>query len=80
VGARSRGVGHDTRLSLGASSSRARARGNEINAAKRKIGFAPVDLLYYESLSKSTKKYMDLERISEANCFCVGRVRKSCLF
>jgi hypothetical protein len=34
-----------------------RARGNEINTAKRdKIGFAPVDPLYYESLTKSTKK------------------------
>jgi hypothetical protein len=34
-----------------------RARGNEINTAKRdKIGFAPADLLYSESLTKSTKK------------------------
>jgi hypothetical protein len=34
------------------------ARGNEINKAKRgKIGFAPVDLLYSESLTKSTKKF-----------------------
>ena len=35
-----------------------RARGNEINTAKRllKIGFAPVDWLYSESLTKSTKK------------------------
>ena len=34
-----------------------RARGNEINTAKRllKIGFAPVDLLYSESLTKVTK-------------------------
>jgi hypothetical protein len=31
---------------------------NEINTAKRllKIGFAPVDWLYSESLTKSTKK------------------------
>ena len=34
-----------------------RARGNEINTAKRllKIGFAPADWLYSESLTKSTK-------------------------
>jgi hypothetical protein len=33
-----------------------RARENEINTAKRdKIGFARVDLLYSESLTKSTK-------------------------
>jgi hypothetical protein len=30
---------------------------NEINTAKRQIGFAPVDLLYSVSLTKSTKKY-----------------------
>ena len=36
----------------------ARARGSEINTAKRllKIGFAPVDLLYSESLTKSYQK------------------------
>jgi hypothetical protein len=43
--------------SAAATAAAARARGNEINAAKRdKIGFAPVDLLYSESLTKSTKK------------------------
>jgi len=33
-------------------------QGNEINTARRllKIGFAPVDLLYSESLTKSIKK------------------------
>jgi hypothetical protein len=40
-----------------AAAAAARARGNEINTARRllKIGFAPVDLLYSESLTKSTK-------------------------
>jgi hypothetical protein len=36
--------------SAAATAATARARGNEINTAKRdKIGFAPVDLLYSES-------------------------------
>jgi len=30
--------------------------GNEINTANDKIGFAPAELLYSESLTKSTKK------------------------
>ena len=36
-----------------------RAAANEINNARRllKIGFAPVDLLYSESLTKSYQKY-----------------------
>jgi hypothetical protein len=36
--------------------------GNEINTARRllEIGFAPADLLYSESLTKSTKKYYNL--------------------
>jgi hypothetical protein len=33
-----------------------RARENEINTAKRQNRFRPVNLLYSESLTKSTKK------------------------
>jgi hypothetical protein len=33
-----------------------RARGNEMNTAKRQIGFEPADLLYSESLTEVTKK------------------------
>ena len=42
----------------GVGSGRAARQGNEINSARRllKIGFAPVDWLYSESLTKSAKK------------------------
>ena len=44
--------------SAAATAAAARARGNEINSARRllKIGFAPADLLYSESLTQKYSK------------------------
>ena len=51
-----RGAQQQQQKSAAATAAAARARENEINTAKReKIGFAPADLLYSESLTKSTK-------------------------
>jgi hypothetical protein len=52
-----RGAQQQQQKSAAATATAARVRGNEINTAKRdKVGFAPADLLYSESLIKSTKK------------------------
>ena len=51
------GKGERWRVAHAATAAAARARGNEINTAKRdKIDFASVDLLYSESLTKSYQK------------------------
>jgi hypothetical protein len=50
------GAQQQQKKSAAATAAAARARENEINTAKRdKIVFVPVDLLYSESLTKSTK-------------------------
>jgi hypothetical protein len=53
-----RGAQQQQQKSAAAAAAAVRARGNEINTAKRdKIGFAPAKLLYSESLTKSTKSF-----------------------
>jgi len=54
-----------------------RARGNEMNTAKRQIGFAPVDLLYSESLSEITKNKREKNCAQKAlaNFLVAGKLR-----
>jgi hypothetical protein len=56
--------------SAAATAAAARARGNEIIWIRDKIGFAPVDLLYSESLTKSTKRTMKADESTDCAGSC----------